>query len=47
MLPFLAMAAGSPIGGCSDIVTRRFGKSLGRGSIAGTGLFLAAIFMAC
>jgi ACS family glucarate transporter-like MFS transporter len=47
MLPFLAMAACSPLGGLiSDILTRRFGKRVGRCSIASVGLGLAAVFVA-
>ncbi|SRR5579883_22096 len=47
MLPFLAMAACSPAGGwISDILTRTFGKRIGRCAIASAGLGLAAIFVA-
>ena len=45
MLPFLAMAVASPIGGWfSDILTRTFGKRVGRSAIGATGLALAAVF---
>ncbi len=46
MLPFIAMATCSPLGGLiSDKVTKRFGKRAGRGSIAIVGLGLAAVFL--
>lgn len=47
MLPFLAIAAGSPVGGwISDRLTRRFGKRVGRCGFAGASLVLAALFIA-
>ncbi len=47
MLPFLAMTAGSLLGGwISDLLTRRFGKRVGRCGIAVFGIGLAAIFIA-
>jgi ACS family glucarate transporter-like MFS transporter len=47
MLPFLAMAAGSLVGGfISDRLTARFGKRVGRCGIAVVGIGLAAIFIA-
>ena len=47
MLPFLAMTAGSLIGGgINDFATRRFGQRFGRGGIAAAGMILAAIFIA-
>jgi MFS transporter, ACS family, glucarate transporter len=47
MLPFLAMTAGSLIGGTiNDFATRRFGQRLGRGGVAAVGMILAAIFIA-
>ena len=46
MLPFLGMAACSPLGGViSDWLTRRRGKRLGRCGIAVFGVGLAAIFI--
>jgi MFS transporter, ACS family, glucarate transporter len=46
MLPFLAMAAGCPLGGLvSDWLTRRTGKRLGRCGIAAFGAALAAAFL--
>jgi ACS family glucarate transporter-like MFS transporter len=45
-LPFLAMAACSPLGGAiSDALTRRFGKRFGRCSISVVGLLLTAVFL--
>jgi len=47
MLPFLAMATCSPLGGrISDVLTRRFGKRIGRCGIAVAGIALAALFIA-
>jgi len=47
MLPFLAMTAGSLIGGgINDSMTRRFGQRFGRGLIAAIGMALAAVFIA-
>lgn len=47
MLPFLAMAIASPVGGwISDRVTRRRGKRWGRSGIAFMGMAFAAIFIA-
>ena len=47
MLPFLAMATCSPLGGwISDQVTRRYGKRLGRCGVAGVSIALAAVFIA-
>lgn len=47
MLPFLAMTAGSLIGGAiSDATTKRIGLRFGRVGIAITGMLLAAVFMA-
>lgn len=46
-LPFLAMAACSPLGGAiSDKLTKLYGKRVGRCSIAVFGLFLTAVFLA-
>jgi MFS transporter, ACS family, glucarate transporter len=46
MLPFLAMAVGSPLGGViSDALTKRFGPRLGRCSIAVLGFVLTAVFI--
>jgi MFS transporter, ACS family, glucarate transporter len=46
MLPFLAMAAGCPLGGLlCDWLTRRAGKRLGRCGIAAVGAALAAAFL--
>jgi MFS transporter, ACS family, glucarate transporter len=48
MLPFLAMAAGSPLGGwMSDVLCRRYGKRAGRCAVAAGGLTLSALFVAC
>jgi MFS transporter, ACS family, glucarate transporter len=45
-LPFLAMAAGSPLGGAiSDKLTKLYGKRAGRCGIAVFGLFLTAVFL--
>lgn len=47
MLPFLAMAVASPLGGwLSDRITHRFGKRAGRCGMAVAGLALCAIFIA-
>ncbi|MCC7153863.1 MAG: MFS transporter [Bryobacterales bacterium] len=47
MLPFIAMASCSPLGGwISDKLTRRFGKRIGRCGVAGVSLALAAFFIA-
>ncbi len=47
MLPFLAMAICSPLGGwISDTLTMRHGKRIGRCGIAVAGIALAAIFIA-
>jgi ACS family glucarate transporter-like MFS transporter len=47
MLPFLAMATCSPLGGwMSDRLTRRYGKKIGRCGVASAGLGLAAVFLA-
>ncbi len=47
MLPFLAMATCSPLGGrISDLLTRRHGKRIGRCGVAVAGIALAAVFIA-
>ena len=47
MLPFLAMAGGSTVGGfISDRLTRRFNKRLGRCVFACAAMLLAAVFLA-
>ncbi|PYV79711.1 MAG: MFS transporter [Acidobacteria bacterium] len=47
MLPFLAMAAGSTIGGwISDAITKNIGKRAGRCGVACASMFLCAIFVA-
>lgn len=47
MLPFLAMSIGSVSGGfISDLVTKHFGKRLGRSGIAVFGIGLCAVFIA-
>jgi ACS family glucarate transporter-like MFS transporter len=47
MLPFLAMASCSPLGGlASDALTRRRGKRWGRCGIAVLGIALAGVFLA-
>jgi len=47
MLPFLAMATCSPLGGwISDRLTKRFGKRIGRCGIAAASMALAAVFLA-
>ncbi len=47
MLPFIAMALGSTVGGLiSDRLTKRFGRRIGRGGIAVAGIGLAAVFIA-
>ena len=48
MLPFMAMAVCSPLGGMiADFLTPRFGKRVGRCWTAAFALLLAAIFVAC
>ena len=47
MLPFLAMAICSPLGGwVADILTRRYGKRIGRCGVAVFGIALSAVFIA-
>jgi ACS family glucarate transporter-like MFS transporter len=47
MLPFLAMASGSPLGGwISDVLTRSYGKRVGRCLLASACIGLAAVFIA-
>jgi ACS family glucarate transporter-like MFS transporter len=47
MLPFLAMATCSPLGGrISDVLTRRYGKRIGRCGVAVAGIALASLFIA-
>jgi ACS family glucarate transporter-like MFS transporter len=47
MLPFIAMAICSPVGGVlSDWITRRYGKRWGRCGVAVVGIGLAAVFVA-
>jgi ACS family glucarate transporter-like MFS transporter len=47
MLPFLAMAVGSPLGGwISDRLTRSYGKRVGRCGVAAVGIALSALFIA-
>jgi ACS family glucarate transporter-like MFS transporter len=47
MLPFLAMAVGSPLGGwISDRLTKSFGKRVGRCGVAAFGIALSSIFIA-
>lgn len=47
MLPFLAMAIGSPLGGwISDRIAKRHGKRAGRCGVAAFGLALGAVFLA-
>jgi len=47
MLPFIAMATASPLGGwISDILTKSHGKRIGRCGIAVVGIGLAAVFIA-
>ncbi len=46
-LPFLAIAVCSPLGGhISDLLTRRYGKRIGRCGVAVAGIALAAVFIA-
>ena len=46
MLPFIAIAICSPLGGfISDHLTRRYGKRIGRGGIAGAAITLTAVFL--
>jgi ACS family glucarate transporter-like MFS transporter len=47
MLPFIAMAICSPLGGwISDRLSKRFGKRVGRCGVAGVGIAGAAVFIA-
>jgi ACS family glucarate transporter-like MFS transporter len=47
MLPFIAMAIASPLGGwISDILTIRHGQRVGRCLVAGVGMILATVFVA-
>ncbi len=47
MLPFIAMAGCSTSGGLiADILTKRFGKRVGRCGLAGFGMGLSAVFIA-
>jgi MFS transporter, ACS family, glucarate transporter len=47
MMPLLAMALGSPIGGfISDRLTKRFGKRIGRCYLAAAAIAVCAIFIA-
>lgn len=47
MLPFAAMAIGSPLGGwISDVLTKSRGKRIGRCGVAGAGIALSAVFIA-
>ncbi len=47
MLPFLAMASCSPLGGwIADILTKRYGKRIGRCGVAVVGIGLSAVFIA-
>lgn len=46
MLPFIAMAIASPLGGLiSDALTKRFGKRIGRCGVAVGGMTLCALFI--
>jgi MFS transporter, ACS family, glucarate transporter len=46
MLPFLAMAVCSPLGGwISDVITQRSGRRLGRCGVAGAAMALCTIFI--
>ncbi len=47
MLPFIAMATCSPLGGIiGDYLTKRYGKRIGRCGVAGASIALAAVFLA-
>jgi ACS family glucarate transporter-like MFS transporter len=47
MLPFLAMASCSPLGGwIADVLTKRHGKRTGRCGVAVIGIALSAVFLA-
>ena len=47
MLPFVAMATCSPLGGwISDVLTKRYGKRAGRCGVAVAGMGLSALFIA-
>lgn len=47
MLPFIAMATGSPLGGwVSDRLTRVYGKRVGRCGVAMSGIALSGVFIA-
>jgi ACS family glucarate transporter-like MFS transporter len=47
MLPFIAMATCSPLGGwIADRLTKRYGKRVGRCGVAGASIALAGVFLA-
>ena len=46
MLPFIAMATCSPLGGwIGDRLTKRYGKRIGRCGVAGVSMMLASVFL--
>jgi ACS family glucarate transporter-like MFS transporter len=47
MLPFIAMASCSPLGGlAADVLVRRYGRRVGRCGVAAFGIALTAVFLA-
>ena len=47
MLPFVAMSGCSTLGGwAADVLTKRYGKRVGRCGVAGVGIGLSAVFIA-